>query len=85
MEFTLSQKARPFASLRVTHGEGFRMTNIISLIVTQSLVGGDKGEGEFSLLVHPHPHPPPSEGEGMFLSLLWLVPIFGVHKVQRRH
>jgi hypothetical protein len=25
-EFTLSQKARPFASLRVTQGEGLRMT-----------------------------------------------------------
>ena len=25
-EFTLSRKPRPFASLRVTHGEGFRMT-----------------------------------------------------------
>jgi hypothetical protein len=28
-EFTLSQKARPFASLRVTHGEGFRMTKSV--------------------------------------------------------
>jgi len=28
-EFTLSQKARPFASLRVTHGEVFRMTNMV--------------------------------------------------------
>jgi len=25
-EFTLSQKGRPFVSLRVTDGEGFRMT-----------------------------------------------------------
>jgi hypothetical protein len=31
MEFTMSQKARPFpfASLRVTHGEGFRMTKSV--------------------------------------------------------
>jgi len=41
-EFTLSQKARPFASLRVTHGEGFRMTNTPIPLLRHSLPGGEK-------------------------------------------
>ena len=33
-------------------------------ITTQSLLGGDKGEGEISELHHPHPNPLPSRERG---------------------
>jgi hypothetical protein len=56
-EFTLSRKPRPFALLRVTHGEGFRMT-ITSLMFEVALesCAPKRNEGSSSrTILHSNP------------------------------
>jgi hypothetical protein len=57
-EFTLSRKPRPFALLRVTHGEGFRMTT--KCLIFQVALGRchpECNEGSSSRTT-PHSSPP---------------------------
>ena len=54
-EFTLRQEPRPFASLRVTGGEGFRMTKRVSWRVLGQ-----------PLLCHSEPCPETSSGSNDF-------------------
>jgi hypothetical protein len=47
-EFTLSLRSRPFVSLRMTKGEGFRMTKRGIPVISTQLSGEEKGGGKLT-------------------------------------
>jgi hypothetical protein len=60
----------PFSLFRILiflhlKSENFLLTfrKKLSQKIPPLLAGGDEGEGDLMLFVHPHPLPPPSKGE----------------------